>query len=213
MPNAALLTTSLFTTLLFASTPVSAEVQLQTHKAQTVAIAQAANSARSTALVTLQDLPTGFKPLAEADFKEMSRDLTEGDYPAQGLFAFQEDKHFEYVMGFTTPLPTRLEQVAFDKEIEKSSFFDEWAKGFVEGAGDAEISEQTVLTGLEGIGDAIAGRSFVASIAGIPLRIEMVLFRRAEVGAFAWVMYIDGDQPVVPIEQVAQKMDSRLSSF
>lgn len=44
MPNVALLTTSLFTTLLLAGAPASAGVQLQTQPAQTVAIAQVAQT-------------------------------------------------------------------------------------------------------------------------------------------------------------------------
>jgi hypothetical protein len=43
----------------------------------------------------------------------------------------------------------------------------------------------------------------------IPARLEILAFRNADLGAFVFVMYLDGAQPVVPIADVARILDRR----
>lgn len=158
----------------------------------------------------LEDLPTGFQPLSGPELAELSKSLSEGDYQTESLFAFQEDEHFEYIMGFTTSLPTPEAQAAFDAELQQVDFLEEFAKGFQQGAKGIEISGKGALKNLEGIGNAIAGLGFTSNIESIPVRLELVVFRREQVGAFLWIMYLDGDKPVIPVDQVAQKLDNRI---
>jgi hypothetical protein len=172
-----------------------------------VAVAQAQTS-KPTLL--LQDLPTGFQPLSGPDLGEFSQSLSDGDYQPESLFAFQEDEHFQYIMGFTTLLATPEAQAAFDAELRQTNFLEEFAQGFQQGSVGIEISKTGALKNLEGIGDAIAGLGFTSNIQSIPIRIELVVFRRNQVGAFLWTMYLDGDKPVISVDQVAQKLDSRV---
>jgi hypothetical protein len=160
----------------------------------------------------LQDLPPGFQPLPDSELAELSQSLAAGDYQTESLFAFQEAEHFEYIIGFTTRLATTSEQAAFDAELRQASFLEEFAKGFQQGAAGIKISDKGALPNLKGIGDAIAGLGFTSNIQSIPMRIELVTFRRGPIGAFLWIMYLDGDKPVISVDQVAQKLDSRLQA-
>jgi hypothetical protein len=158
----------------------------------------------------LQDLPTGFQPLSEPELAEFSQSLSDGDYKPESLFAFQEDEHFEYIMGFTSLLSTPEEQAAFDAELRRADFLENFAQGFQQGAVGIKIADKGTLKNLDGIGNAIAGLGFTSNIQTIPMRIELVVFRRNQIGAFLWIMYLDGDKPVISIDQVAQKLDSRV---
>ncbi len=50
----------------------------------------------------------------------------------------------------------------------------------------------------------------VADMEGIPMRMDMAVFRRDIIGAFVLVMYLDGDVPVLTIEEVTSKFDERI---
>ncbi|HEY9748015.1 MAG TPA: hypothetical protein V6C63_05025, partial [Allocoleopsis sp.] len=187
---------------------VATPVLLQAQMRSLVAAVDQPQVTKPTLL--LEDLPTGFQPLSGPDLAELSKSLSEGDYKTESLFAFQEDEHFEYIIGFTTSLPTPEAQAAFDTELRQVDFLEEFAKGFQQGAKGIEIAGKGALRNLEGIGNAIAGLGFTSNIESIPVRLELVVFRREQVGAFLWIMYLDGDKPVIPVEQVAQKLDNRI---
>jgi len=194
--------------LALVSTSLSAPVQPRSLLAAIdVAVAQAQTS-KPTLL--LQDLPTRFQPFSGPDLAEFSQSLSDGDYQPESQFAFQEDKHFQYIMGFITLLAAPEAQAAFDAKLRQANFLEEFAKGFQQGPAGIEISEKGALKNLEGIGNAIAGLGFTSNIQSIPIRIELVVFRRNQVGAFLWIMYLDGDKPVISADQVAQKLDSRV---
>jgi len=192
--------------------PVQASSQFQTQlQSLLVDVDVAVDQAQaSKPTLMLQDLPTGFQALSGPELAELSQSLSEGDYKTESLFAFQESEHFEYVIGFTTLLATPEAQAAFDTELRQTGFLEEFAKGFQQGATGIEISHKGALKNLEGIGNAIAGLGFKSNIQSIPIRIELAIFRRNQVGAFVWIMYLDGDKPVISVAQVAQKLDGRV---
>ncbi|MEP0869247.1 hypothetical protein NDA01_05495 [Trichocoleus desertorum AS-A10] len=171
---------------------------------------QAQNSKPTKPTLMLQDLPPGFQPLSGPELAELSQSLSAGGYETESLFAFQEAEHFEYIIGFTTPLSTPEAQAAFDSELRQAGFLEQFAQGFQQGAAGIKISNKGALKNLDGIGNAIAGFGFTSNIQTIPMRIELVVFRRNQIGAFLWIMYLDGDKPVISVDQVAQKLDSRV---
>nr|WP_290227333.1 hypothetical protein [Trichocoleus desertorum] len=190
------------------STPLPVHVQSRSLLAAVDVVVTQAQTSKPTLM--LQDLPTEFQPLSGPDLAEFSQSLSDGDYKPESLFVFQEDEHFQYIMGFTTLLATPEAQAAFDTELRQANFLEEFAQGFQQGSVGIEISKTGALKNLEGIGDAIAGLGFTSNIQSIPIRIELVVFRRNQVGAFLWIMYLDDDKPVISVDQVAQKLDSRV---
>ncbi len=161
----------------------------------------------SEAVLTLEDLPPGFEAIPPDEFGFTKEDLSQEDFTVEETFIFMEAEHFELIMGFTTLVSTRIEQAGFDAGLRRSDFL---MGAFIEGMGEADILEEEELSGLDDIGDASGGWTVVADMEGIPMRIDTVAFRRDIVGVFIFVMYIDGDVPVVPVGDVARKLDDRV---
>jgi len=156
------------------------------------------------------------------------------------IFVFLWDDPLEIVMGFTTLLPTQLDQVGSVSDISKAvlsledlppgfqalslaelgltkedlsveDFTPEFMMdSFVGEMGATDILEQKELAHLNDIGDTSAGLTVVADMEGIPMRMDMAVFRRGIVGAFVLVMYIDGEVPVLTVEEVTNKLDDRI---
>jgi len=161
----------------------------------------------SDVVLTLEDLPLGFEAVSPAEFGFTKEDLSQDDFTVESLFVFLEAEHFELVMGFTALVPTKLEQAGFDVVLRQPEFLLE---SLTEGMGATDILEQKELSDLDDIGDAAGGLTVVVDMEGIPMRMDLVVFRRDIVGAFVLVMYMDGDIPVVTIDDVAGKFDDRI---
>ena len=161
----------------------------------------------SNVVLTLEDLPPGFEAVPSAEFGFTKEDLSQDDLTVESLFVFLEAEHFELVIGFTTLISTGLEQAGFDAALRQPDFLLE---SLIEGMGATDILEQKELSDLDDIGDAAGGLTVVANMEGIPMRTDFVVFRRDIVGAFVLVMYMDGDIPVVTIDDVAGKLDDRI---
>ena len=158
-------------------------------------------------VLTLEDLPSGFEAMPPAEFGFTKEDLSQDDFTVESLFAFLEAEHFELVMGFTTLVPTKLEQAGFDVALRQPDFLLDSVIG---GMGTTDILEQNDLPDFDDICDASAGVTVAVDMEGIPMRMDIVAFRRDVVGAFVFVMYIDGDVPIVPIGDVTRKFDERI---
>ena len=161
----------------------------------------------SDAVLTLQDLPSGFEEMPLAELGMTEADLSQEDFAVESLFAFLEAEHFEMVMGFTALLPTGVEQAGFNVVLRHPDVLLELMIG---GMGAVDVLEQKELPDLDDIGDVSVGLTVAVDIEGIPMRIDVVVFRRDVVGAVVLVMYIDGDVPVVPVGDVARKLDNRI---
>lgn len=161
----------------------------------------------SRAVVKLDDLPSGFEEIPPEELGLTNEALSGEEFQAETLFAFLEPDRLEFVIGSTTLLLTRLEQAGFDIALARPEALTD---SFVEGFGATDIVEQAELDQMSGIGDASAGSTVVARVQNLPMRIDVAVFRRDIVGAFVVAMYLDGDEPVVTVEEVARRLDARI---
>ena len=161
----------------------------------------------SVVVLALEDLPSGFETISLDELGITKEDLVGDDLKVESIFTFLEAENFELVMGVTTLLPNRLDQVGFDIVIRQQDFLME---SWVAEMGVIDILEQMYLPDLNDIGDASAGTTIVADVEGITMCMDMVVFRRDKVGSVILVMYIDGDIPVVTVDTVAIKLDDRI---
>ena len=161
----------------------------------------------SEASFSLEDLPAGFTEMSLAELGLTKEDLSGDDFTFEDIFVFLGSDPLEIVMGFTILLPTQLDQVGFDIDLHQPEFLME---SFVGGMGATNIIEQKELTHLNDIGNASAGLTVVADMDGIQMRIDMAVFRRDAAGAVILLMYIDGDVPVLTIEEATTKLDNRI---
>lgn len=163
----------------------------------------------SDAIITLQDLPSGFEEIPPAEFGLTKETMSQGLFKVESLFTFLDAEHFEIIMGFTTLLPTKIDQSGFDLSLGQPDFL---LNMFIEGMGEFDILEKGEITGLDNIGDKSVGLTVVANVEGspAPMRIDLAVFRRDKVGAFILAMYLEGKIPPAKIGDVANKLDEHI---
>lgn len=163
------------------------------------------------AVLTLQDLPPGFKNMS-GEAESLKNELNNSnEVKAENVFAFQknDDKQFQLLVGFTMPMLTRIEQASFDSSIRQQDFAQEFLKGLNEGS-QGDFSNITSLPMGENIGDASAKWVTKGQLNGIPMRLEMVVFRRGNLGAMLMILYLDGESPSIAVVDAAKRLDSRI---
>jgi hypothetical protein len=163
----------------------------------------------SDVVLTVQDLPPGFQEMSPEELGLTPESLSQEDFTVESLFLFMAAEQLEFVMGFTALIPTELERTGFDVVLNQPDLLLQF---FISGMGATEVLEQEALSGLDDIGDASAGLTVVADIQGIPMRMDVAVFRRDIVGAFIFVMYLDGETPLLPVGDAARKLDARVLS-
>lgn len=161
----------------------------------------------SEAVLTLDDLPPGYIVLPLDELGISMDDLGGDDFDFESAFAFLETTNFEIVMGFTTLLLNALEQAGFDFVLNYPEILLE---SMATGMGATGISKREELVGLDDIGDNSVGLRMVVDMEGIPMRMDMVAFRRDVAGAVVLVFYVEGSLPVTSVGDVARKLDARI---
>lgn len=165
----------------------------------------------SGAVITLADLPPGFKQ------RESSR------LPSKVTFSFlrQNNISLQFVLGETDLLSDRFEEAR--KKLTQSNWqqLQEYLKQCFDNANNhdaltKEIGTQVLLldsrdlTIPNDIGDVSLGQSRIIKISAVPFRMDMVMFIRGRVLANVVVLYLDGDVDAVPIIELARKLDARI---
>jgi hypothetical protein len=161
----------------------------------------------SDVVLTLDDLPPGFEAVAPEEMGISKESLSQEDFTVESLFVFLDAESIEFVMGFTILLPTRLEQVGFDAGLRQPDFLMD---SLIGGMGVTEILEKEELPDLKNIGDASTGLTVAVNMEGIPWRMDVAAFRTEPVGAFVFIMYLDGEEPVVTVDVLAERLDARI---
>lgn len=167
-------------------------------------------AAATAALLSAEDLPAGFQeiPPEEFGFGEDSPFAEGGGL--EHTFAFFDPTLFEIVFGFTMPLETRVDQLGFDTALGRPDLFSDY---FGQILGE-QASDVTVLEGLDGIGDSSGGFTMLMDLGtGFNMRVDMAMARLAEQGVLVLSMYVDGEQPSVPIADLAQIAADRLAAL
>jgi phosphate/phosphite/phosphonate ABC transporter binding protein len=159
--------------------------------------------------LTAQDVPEGFEEMSLADLGMTEADLTQGVYEMESFSAFVDLEHFEVLFGLTMVIPTGLQQAAFDVSLQNPDFLMDWMD-VAAGMEGMDVPEQKEIPDLDDIGEVSAGLSLVAGSDPFPMRMDMVMFRRDMVGAGVFLIYADGDVPVVTVGDLARKLDHKL---
>jgi hypothetical protein len=160
----------------------------------------------SQVTLTLNDLPSGFEIVPKNDCGISKETLDIDGIDAESV-CFLDAKHFETIIGFAVLLPTRLMQSEFDARVRQPEAREAITKGLGEGF---EILEQKDLPIQQDVGDASVGFTLLFDDGGVPTRMDMMFFRRGEVGVTICLVYINRESPVITIDEVARKMDARI---
>jgi hypothetical protein len=152
----------------------------------------------SAVALTIGDLPAGFAEMPAEQLHTMERSYPEGSV----AFGFLDEKKGYYVAGVIIPFYNRMSQLAFDESIPATIQVTASILGV--------SGKEEELLNLEEIGDARGGASLVSAVMGQSLKIDIVVFRRDATGVVLFVMYIQGDEPPVQIDELAQIIDDRI---
>jgi hypothetical protein len=163
----------------------------------------------SEVVLTPQDFPQDFVELSPDQLGLQVGQSAEGDLDIESAFGLLRSEPFEMIWGFTGLLPTKSEQASFDRDTRRQHAMLASLVQEME-AEEGDILEQAVLSDLEVIGDASLGVTIVVDSGDAILRLDVVGFRRDTVGAFVYVLYLDGEIRLVPVDDVARKLDAHI---
>lgn len=187
--------------------------------------AESASPAQQAAL-TLKDLPPGFTELPPqltakiaSRIEVLKSQMGQGNLKPENFFAFVNPKTFQIVLGFTGQFPNKAEQTTFDASLQQLhqpdvqqrtlSLLQENLKSF----GSIKVTEYRALPELNNFANASTGIALALEMHNQPIRLDLAAFRRNSMGAFTGVMYANGQQPVVGVADVAQKLDRRIQQL
>jgi len=135
----------------------------------------------SGVVLTLEDLPPGFEEIPPEELDFTAEDLSSDELTVESVFTFMQVEPLELVMGFTTLIADRIDQLGFDVALNQPEFLME---ALIGGMDPIEILDQRELPGLAVYGDASAGLTLAADMGGIVMRMDLAVLRRDVVGAW-----------------------------
>lgn len=166
--------------------------------AQLLGVGTAPGGDQAAALtLALADLPNGFEPLPPANLGLVAGGPIAIGTTIASSFAFGHSEHFELLAGYTTPLTGEAEQEAFDSSLNSGDLLAFLSDGLAA----EEILESAPLPAPEGL--AMTGVTAVFSAQGRQSRVESLAFRRGEVGALLFVVYGNGAEPSIALDEMA----------
>ncbi len=122
---------------------------------------------------------------------------------------FAKEASGEFVTWFTMSLTSDLEISGFRVELQEPELLINLLIGAISAVGEEGRGN---LSGLDGIGDEVNGVTLVTKLNETPMRMNLVIFQRGNVGAVVAVVHIDGLQPTVSVQDVARRLDEKIMS-
>jgi hypothetical protein len=148
--------------------------------------------------LVVEDLPEGFQPMQEEEISSLRQGL-----PQDSLaFGFGDEAKSQAVMGYYLFLPTRAEQLTFDGMLQETLDYLASSMG--------AIGKSKPIPVHDDVGDTRLASGSVLDQSGYRTRLDMIMFRRGEIAVLLFVLYPDGDKPVMPIVDLAHLLDGRI---
>ena len=164
----------------------------------------------SSLVLTSQDLPAGFIPIPPETLKNMVSGIP--NFKPASVFGYlkNDNQQFQVVTGFTAQLPNQIDRAKFDTEIGEGTFAQQFSQGLNSHSKEFQFANLTALTLKDKIGEVSSGWKTQGKVQGVPINVELALFRRGKIGSFVAIMYLDGSKPPVTISEAAGQLDKRI---
>jgi hypothetical protein len=160
-------------------------------------------------ILTSADLGPEFLEIPAETMGLTEESLTFGDTQFDGFFVFA-DNNFNIYMGLTKVFETSGDQVGYDVLISNPELMASvFAASFT--AQSAGSFEATPLEGVDDIGDASGGVTGEAAIQGAPAAMEIIIFRRDEVGAMIMTISLSGSDLLMSTSDIARLLDAKIA--
>ena len=172
----------------------------------------------SKATLTLQDFPPGFTPASfiEGQEEQGKNDLGKliGEFKPESIFGFENkintsNKQYQFVLGITGQIPETLDRASFDAYASQNNFARQFITKLNEDK-EFNFSNVTALPLPDNIGQFSAGWTSRGTIQGVPVRLDAAMFGRGKLVACLLTLYLEGNNSIVPISELARKLDDRI---
>jgi hypothetical protein len=113
------------------------------------------------------------------------------------------------IFGFNMLLEKSVDQILFDASVSQP---EKTLPVLLKNMGAAKVSHEKVLTGMDDIGDARIAMSAVVDAAGIPMQVDILMFRRGPIMLFIFSYVLEGQKPNITVHSLGVKADARAQS-
>jgi hypothetical protein len=165
----------------------------------------------SKAVLTLQDLPPGFTQVSSIEDGFKNRMRQQNGLKPESVFAFQkiDRQQFQLVLGFTIQGPVEIDRASFDNYFRKSDFAQSFVATLNKG-NQANFRNVVAQPLPDNIGKFSAGWTTQGTMEGIPMRMDAGIFGRGKLVACLLTLYVEGNNSIVPMSELARKLDDRI---
>ncbi|MGA9378326.1 MAG: hypothetical protein WBV73_06110 [Phormidium sp.] len=178
----------------------------------------------SNAVLTVQDLPPGFKELppevtaqVQTQFELLSSQLAKAGMKPEKFFAFINPDTLQMVVGFTSLISNQPDQGNFDvilKQMQQPEYqqqmMNQIRESIKSNQGIKIVDYGMIPSVNNNIGETASGMTVGIDLQGQILQLDLASFRRSNVGAFTAIIYRKGDRPTVNLDAVARQLDTRI---
>jgi hypothetical protein len=158
----------------------------------------------SGAVLSLADLPEGFEEVSATEMGLKTEDLATAFFEPDRVFVFIRPEPLQMVFGVNYLLATSSQRTLFDVNLADPELT---LPQTVAALGAANVRGERALEGMEDIGDKQLGMTMVSTVQGIPLQLDILLFRRESVGIMLFSMVPEGKKPSISIHEMGLKLD------
>jgi hypothetical protein len=138
-------------------------------------------------------------------------DLFEGKYPIVDIFSYTDSNdEFESIYGWIFLIEDETDQADFDTAIQEMDLFTDQ---LIEDLSVEEVIDQQELAMPEDLGDSSRAITVIALIEEVNFRFDMILFRRDSAGVYCVTIYLDGEIPVIPLQNLALTLDAHVQGL
>lgn len=178
----------------------------------------------NNAVLTVQDLPPGFKELPpeiatqiQSQFEILSSQLARAGMKPEKYFAFINE-NLQVIVGFTGLIPNQSDQANFDatlKQMQQPEYqkqmIDEIRESINKSKQGIKIIEYGTVVSVNNIAESATGMTVAIDSQGQLFQVDLAAFRRSNVGAFTAVLYPKEKRPTINLlDDVARKLDARI---
>ena len=123
------------------------------------------------------------------------------------VFIFLNAQNFQMVFGFNFLLTSRLDRAAFDVGISQPEIT---LPALVSGMGSENVQGEKIIEGFDDVGEARIGMTMIANLEGVPVQVDVLMFRQDVVGAMVMSMVLEGQAPNITLHDLGLKLDQRI---
>jgi len=158
----------------------------------------------SAAKISLSELPAGFEELSP---DELGMNEASIGMEPEASFAFVNTRHLQMIFGVDFFVVKQIDRVNLDITLNQPEI---GLKQMVSAIGTENVHDEKILTGLEDVGDVQVGMTMVADIEDIPMKVDMLVFRRGIVGAILVSMTMEGQDPNISLHDLGKLFDQHI---